>query len=691
MRYRIRRSGLRSAGRGRPRSRSVHARYGFGTLIAWTALALAFVGACAPGADPVEPESEARAEEPLAADAPATETSGEPVASGVIVEKGMRIEFTATPVHTAKGTEPALRENSVAEVRFRVTDDRTGEPVSPLRPAAWVSRTRSAEQVDCRERIGRYVQGMLSFQADVDLNKFFLLILNNDQSISVVDPLLGVSGITQLYAMIVLEDEGEDWVMAPAEERLYVSMPDAGKVAVVDLSRFEVIGNIETGGAPRRLALQPDGRYLWVGVKGIDGGKDRLIPIDLETESVAGEIEMEPGDLRIDFSDDGLTAFAGSDQGGELRVIDIQTLAVQARVPMQAGAAAVRFSKLGDAAYAASAEGELISIDARTHELRGRRRLATGIAAMEIDPSGRFLFVADRGANKVHVLDAATDSELHEIEVAGAPTEIRFTDNYAYVRHLETAETVLIPLARLSEARAPAVQRVPLGSKAPGEYAYPALAPALTATGEATSIVSVNPADRLVYYYMEGMIAPMGSYTTYGRIPRAVGVVDRSVREVAPGEYAARFRVPESGEYNVALMIDTPFVGTCFAFDAKPDPVLAAQRSESGAVLDFLDTQRSAVAGQAATIRFSLKRPSSLEPLEALRDVHVMATRLPGAWRREYAAKHLGGGNYEAQIQPDASGVYYVSIEVPSLGLRYNDLPFLSLTTRAKPLAAKGS
>jgi hypothetical protein len=102
---------------------------------------------------------------------------------------------------------------------------------------------------------------MLGFQADVDLNKYFILILNNDRSISVVDPLLGVSGITQLYTMVMLEKRGEDWTRSPDDKLLFVTMPEAGKVAAVDLESFKVVANVEAGKNP----VPPAGRQVPLG------------------------------------------------------------------------------------------------------------------------------------------------------------------------------------------------------------------------------------------------------------------------------------------------------------------------------------------------------------------------------------------------------------------------------------------
>ena len=53
--------------------------------------------------------------------------------------------------------------------------------------------------------------------------------------------------------------------MTLCQLRLFVSMPLAGKIALVDTETFEVVGGIEAGEQPMRAELQADERYLWVG------------------------------------------------------------------------------------------------------------------------------------------------------------------------------------------------------------------------------------------------------------------------------------------------------------------------------------------------------------------------------------------------------------------------------------------
>jgi hypothetical protein len=203
------------------------------------------------------------------------------------------------------------------------------------------------------------------------------------------------------------------------------------------------------------------------------------------------------------------------------------------------------------------------------------------------------------------------------------------------------------------------------------------MADSISPTGEWSAVMAANPVDKVVYYYMEGMIAPMGSYPTYGRVPRAVGVVDRSVRETAKGVYTAKFQVPKSGDYDVAFLIDSPWVDHCFSFSAEANPSLVAARKKHPARIEYLTKQRITAVGAPYKLSFSLTGSASEEPLSGLRDVIVMASRTPG-WQRRHRAQPLKNGRYEVVLATDQPGAYYVSVAVPSLNLPFNELPFMT-------------
>ena len=614
------------------------------------------------------------------------------LAENVIVDKGVRVEFAVEPAYGQAGEPKPILEGEYAEVRFRITDAATGSPVSPLEPAVWISLAEGMEaDISCRDRISRYLQGMLSFQADIDLNKYFILVMNNDQSISVIDPLLGVSGITQLYAMIILKERGEDWVPSPDGKRMFVTMPKADGVAVVDLENFKVIENVKAGNNPARIAVQPDGKYLWVGNDGKAEDKSGVTVINARTYAVAARIPTGAGHHEIAFSGDSLFAFVTNSMQGTLSVIDTQKLKKIKDLSMGKHPIAVQFSSLGQAAYVASeGDGTITVVDGARHEIAGTISTGPGLIALRSAPGGRWLFAANIRHNRVDVVDASKGSITHSFEVADQPHQFAFTDTYAYVRHLGTPEVTLIPLAQLGRKAKPALQKVALGNLAPGKYKWPAVADSISPTGEWTAVVAANPADRMVYYYMEGMIAPMGSYTTYGRIPRAVGVVDRSVRETEKGVYTAKIRVPRAGTYNVAFIIDSPVVDHCFTFTAELNPLIEAEKEKYAVRLEFLNKEFNIFVGEPFKVKFSLTRTSNDEPLTGLKDVLVIATRMPGNWQERQLAKPLGDGRYEVSLVPDQPGVYLVSVGIRSLQVDVTELPYRSFRATKTAKAEKG-
>jgi DNA-binding beta-propeller fold protein YncE len=607
-----------------------------------------------------------------------------PLAAPTTIEqKGIRIGFEITPA-AAPDREDPIREGGYADVRFRVSDSTSGAPVPALQPAVWISRRGGMDDgLSCREQIAGHLQGLLSLQADIDLNKYFLLVMNNDQTISVIDPLLGVNGITQLYAMIMLKDRGEDWAFSSDRQRLFVTIPRADAVAVVDLDDLRVEQTLEAGGNPVRVRLQPDGRRLWVGNDSREPEGSGVTVIDAHSLEPVGRVSLGAGHHEIAFSDDSLFAFVTSSIAGTVTVIDTQTLTVRRELATAPNPVAVDYSPLGRRAYVASQRGGITVVDGIGHDIVGRIDTQPGLVALRFAPGGRWGFVANLEQDRVDVLDAASGTVAHRLGVGDQPHQFAFTDSYAYVRHLGTPEVTLIPLGQLGGPAEPGLKQIPLGDGAPGDYPFPALADAISPTGEWTAVVSANPADRMVYYYMEGMIAPMGSYSAYGRVPRAVGILDRSLREFEKGVYGARIRVPRAGDYRVAFLLDSPAVHHCFGFSAAEDPALAIGRDEAPS-LSFEHGAEPVAAGEPVTLRFRLT--GGRQGASALEDVIVLATRAPFHWQVRQRARPLGDSRYEVELTPDEPGLYLVSVAAASLGLDFTDLPSASL--RAAPAAA---
>ncbi|MFD1691040.1 hypothetical protein ACFSHR_04325 [Azotobacter chroococcum] len=163
---------------------------------------------------------------------------------------GIAVEFAVQPVD---GAEPT--EGMFADLRFRLSDAASGQPLAGQVPGAWLDLATGNDdpQTACRSRIGLYLKGLPGVRPLLDLTSYYLLILNRDPSITVVDPLTSVGGTTSMLTRIPLRRPPMDWVSSPAERRLYVSMPEAGEVAVIDAERFRC--------SP--VSLPGHGRCVW--------------------------------------------------------------------------------------------------------------------------------------------------------------------------------------------------------------------------------------------------------------------------------------------------------------------------------------------------------------------------------------------------------------------------------------------
>ncbi|MBA3438565.1 MAG: hypothetical protein H0T92_01685, partial [Pyrinomonadaceae bacterium] len=292
-----------------------------------------------------------------------------------IVKEGIQVEFTINGItNEKKATE--LMEGEDARVQFKVSDTATSSPVTGLNLSAWISlrqAEKTSEVKECREKVQSYLQGSLSARPDVDLNTYYVLALNSEPNISVIDPLLGFGG-SKLYTLVMLKSPGEDWALTADRKKLFVSMPLVNQVAVVDTTTWKVVANIDTGARPMRIGLQPDEKYMWVandsGATVVDVGEHKMI----------ATVELGAGPHEMAFSSDNRYVFATNKGDGTLSVIDVQKLAKIKEVKVGAVPTSVVLSPLSKAVYVVSeTEGNITVVDSRSHEIVTRMEAKPGL------------------------------------------------------------------------------------------------------------------------------------------------------------------------------------------------------------------------------------------------------------------------------------------------------------------------
>jgi YVTN family beta-propeller protein len=581
---------------------------------------------------------------------------------GTVVQ--VSVERLASPKPTAEG----VRELEDVTVRVKVTDAASGFPIPGGSPAMWLDHKpegakTTAEQ--CAGKIKRFAEGSTFSRTEMDLTSFYVVLMNNDATLTVVDPRFGY-GDTRLLALVALDGPGEDWAATADGKRLFVSVPTANQVVAVETGAWKVVGKAAVPGAAR-VSLQPDEAYLWVsyGAKDADSGVVVLNARDLKP---VARIATGRGYHHLAFSADSSFAFVTNPGSGTVSAIDVRKLTKVRDIEVGSQPTWIAYSNLAKAVYVANeGDGKVTAIDAVSHTVLARMDAAPGLGQIRFAPGGRHALVVNPANDRVYVIDAASNRVVQDGKLDKGPDRIAFTNKQAHIRHRGSDVVLMIALDGIgAEGAEISAADFPAGRHAPGDMALATPADGIVQASGENGVLVANPRDKSVYFYMEGMAAPMGNFSNYGREPRAVLSIDRNLRERAPGVYETTAKLPAAGSYDVALLLDRPRVVACFDMTVTPDP---ASRVKNLPKMKLEPRIGAVVAGQSARIAFRLTGVESGQPDTSAPDVVILVAG--PAWQRRAVATHGGDGVYSVDFVVPEPGLYSVFVTVASRGLAY--------------------
>jgi YVTN family beta-propeller protein len=594
-------------------------------------------------------------------------------ARGTIVDKGIRVTFDAARVAAPDARGESFQEGDSVRFRFTLTDPAGKVPIGGATVRAWLS-LRSEGEIPAANaptmKAARFLTGGIFGQADLDLNSFYVLALNSDATISVVDPLFGF-GNTKLLALIPLPANGYDWAMTQDQAKLFVSIPEKKQIAVIDTSRWEVLRLIETGFHPGRLALQPDEQYLWAADEGTT--ETRIAAFRADTFVPVATLPIGRGHHAIAVTPNSTFVFVTNGEDDSISVIDTRTLTKSKEIKVGRGPVAAAYSELAEALYVCSAgAGEIAVLDAKTLAVTKTIRTKPGLADIAAAPGGRHLLAVNRKTDKVEVIDASSAEIIQTGTVGKAPFQITFSGDLAYINHLGSSEIFMLPLSQIGRRGQPlSVVTFPAGQHPLGEtWRGSPVARIVPVPGEAAVLVA-DTRDRAIYFYKEGMAAPMGTFSNYRREPMAVRVVDRSLRERGTaGVYETVAKLGSPGVYDVIFFLDSPKIVDGFELVVAANPKLEAERKTPKVVIVPLVPTMPVDGGTTARFKFRVADKKTNQPVTGLRDL-VIVIMAPGNWHDRQTAKEEGDGVYSVAVTPPEAGVYYAHAQCLSLNVQF--------------------
>lgn len=580
----------------------------------------------------------------------------------VVEREGIRFHFELLRDRRA---DPGARQRDVT-LNLQLTDELSGEPIRGLHPLVWMWRREGDAPPDekaYREKVKTYLGGLLSAQAEVDFNTYLALTLNNDNTVSVINPQIAFSR-TKLKALVALPAAAADWAVDHDRDRAYASLPGPGRLAVIDSARGKMRGSFQVGSNPNRVAVAPD-RSVWVG----NDGDDSVSVREPGAEEPRGQVEVAAGKKSISFDPLRRTAWLAASEGTHLVVADLKSLERTEGPEVGEGVIALAWASHGSVLLALrEAAGELVIVDSERREVVGRVQTGGKPQIVGVEPTGRWAFLLEREGDRVVVVDTATSRIRQYVTGLKKPDALAFTKSFAYVRQSDDPRMALIPLIALQREEKLDATFVVVAQKAPSEAYSPGLASAIAPLPEGSGVLVAAPADKAVYAYMGGMMAASGSHPNYGREPRAVMLVDRSLRERLPGRYVAHGEVPEPGMYDAAILVDSPRVAVCVSQRIDSDE---RRVREPPLVVELLSaSDEPFVVGEPAVLRFKVRDPKRPEPLRA-EELLALIQRPPTTFSLSQRPTQRADGSFEVSFVPEEAGLYKLLLGARGRGVEF--------------------
>lgn len=385
------------------------------------------------------------------------ETANKPraVVSQSFEKEGIVVAFSIESLPGANGANEGLVAGMDALVSFLVTDKRTDQPITGLRPKAWISARKvehAPNETECKDKIRTFMGGLLSARPDIDLNSYSMVTLNHDKSVTFINPQISFN-ITKLENIVTLPSTGADWVLSKNKEAIYLTLPDSSAVAIINTITRKITGTVQLDqkSRPTRIALQPDGRYVWVGLD----GSPQIAVIDTATGKLKATVAAGEGLHYIAFTPDSRFAYVTNSSADSVTAIDTISLTRVSDIKVGRTPVPIATSSASGSIYVAAINGGEVSvINPAGHRVVKTLPLKRGIVALRFDPSGRYLYAVNQVESTVTVIDASTNEVMASGPVVKGPDQITFTVRFAYVRGTETERFSLIDLNEISTKKA---------------------------------------------------------------------------------------------------------------------------------------------------------------------------------------------------------------------------------------------
>ena len=243
-----------------------------------------------------------------------------------------------------------------------------------------------------------------------------LVVLDPDKLAS--DPLASIE-VGEHPAHVVVDRAGL---------RAFVTLSGANAVAVIDLSRREVVQTVATGAYPHGLRISPDGSTAYIA--NVEDGSVSVL--DTEKLAEVARIPVGKAPVQVGFTPDGSRVYVSLRDENKVAVIDTSTRQVVGRVEVGRNPIQVFATPDGRFVYVANQgtkeePADTVSvIEVATGSVVDTIRTGAGAHGVVVSSDGRSVFVTNIEAGTVSIIDTETRSVLGNIPVGKGPNGVTY-------------------------------------------------------------------------------------------------------------------------------------------------------------------------------------------------------------------------------------------------------------------------
>lgn len=592
----------------------------------------------------------------------------------------------------SRGSEQ-LASSTMAAI-FSFTDKRNGKKLPQLHPKVWLTLRRSEQvsaETSCEAKIKGFLSGQLANRADVDLNGYLVITLNQDNTVAFIDPQVAWSS-GKLQGIVQLPSQGMDWALTKDGKRLYVTMPAVSAVAVIDTVEHALVTTLSTGAGskPGRIVLSPDEQTVWVGLD----HSNQVAVIDRSDSPKVNWIETGMGLHQLAFTPEGKLALITNTDANTVSIVDAR--GQKKLSDLNVGTTPLKAVWLSKAErfYVPPVNDSMLSIiDPYQQKIEATINVSRGSVEAAADPDGRYLWLVNQVEKKAYVIDAATNTTVAFVNLVDDPDQIAFTADYAYFRGIGSEKFVLVNRKQLAQlATEPEKQnfglielsatKIQAGEKPPSALPEAVnVAGMLAPVPDNNGVLVASAPSKTLYYYVEGMMVPMGTVDNYKRSPRALMILNRSLRETESGVFEAPVEISKTGNYDVAVLIDQPRITHCLTTNLEGGSLggKVKQNEQAKVKPELLPLRTHPVANTKALLRFKLLDITSGKSISGIQDARLLAFEPPGLWQKREWLQEVENGIYRATVIFPHPGNFNLLVEANSKGLVFVDQAMSSI------------